>query len=464
MAAICGPNSKAISMNLELSRDFLNKLELDLARRNFQDYEELMKEGHPADLAEIIDRIDFELAIVFYEKLEDEVAADVLMELDDDIRAKLIADYTGKEIATELIDNLDSDDAADLINELDESQRREVLENIEDQKQAMDIARLLVYPEGTAGALMGTELVKVKDHWKVVECVREMRKQAEEVERVHAIYVVNEANKLLGTLSLKKLLTTSTRTPISEVYSHKVQYVEVNTEAEEVANTMQKYDLVVMPVVDPLGHLVGRITIDDVVDLIRDEAKEDYNLASGLTDEVEADDSLWSITRARLPWLLIGLFGGLLAASVIGRYDTDIGAIPQLAFFIPLIAAMGGNVGVQSSAIIVQGLASQALEDNSTFDRLIKELGVALVNGLILSVLIVGASLFLGYGMPLALTVSVSLFAVIVVAALIGTFVPLVLDKYNIDPALATGPFITTLNDILGLFLYFQIGRLILGI
>lgn len=451
-------------MSAELSKDFLEQLEIDLAQRQFDKHEELLQEGHPADIAEIIERLDFDMAQVLYEQLSAEIGAEVLMELDDDLRGKILADYTGKEIAVELIDNLDSDDAADLINELDESQRREVLENIEDQKQAMDIARLLVYPEGTAGALMGTEMIRVKDHWNVLECVREMRKQAEEIEIVHAIYVVNESNKLLGTLSLKKLLTTSTRTPISEVYSQKVQYVEVNTEGEEVANVMQKYDLIVVPVVDPLGHLVGRITIDDVVDLIRDEAKEDYNLASGLTEEVEAHDSLWSITRARLPWLLIGLFGGLMAASVIGRYDADIGAIPQLAFFIPLIAAMGGNVGVQSSAIIVQGLASQQLGEKTTLSRLIKELGVALVNGAILSVLIVGASLFLGYGMPLALTVSVALFAVIVAAALIGTFVPLVLDKYKIDPALATGPFITTLNDILGLFLYFQIGRLILGI
>lgn len=451
-------------MSAELTKDFLEQLELDIAQRQFDKYAELLQEGHPADLADIIERLDFDMAIVLYEQLRDEIGAEVLMELDDELRGKILSDYTGKEIAIELIDNLDSDDAADLINELDESQRREVLENIEDQKQAMDIARLLVYPEGTAGSLMGTEMIRVKDHWNVLECVREMRKQAEEIEIVHAIYVVNESNKLLGTLSLKKLLTTPTRTPISEVYSQKVQYVEVNTVAEEVANVMQKYDLIVIPVVDPIGHLVGRITIDDVVDLIRDEAKEDYNLASGLTEEVEANDSLWSITRARLPWLLIGLFGGLMAASVIARYDADIGAIPQLAFFIPLIAAMGGNVGVQSSAIIVQGLASQQLAEKTTLSRLVKELGVALVNGFILSVLIVGASLFLGYGMPLALTVSVALFAVIVAAALIGTFVPLVLDKYKIDPALATGPFITTLNDILGLFLYFQIGRLILGI
>ncbi len=447
----------------EITKDYIEQLEMDLQEGRFQGHEELFSEGHPADLAEIISKLDLGPAKILFEQIQDEIAAEVLMELDDDLRAKFLEDYTGDEIAKELIENLDSDDAADLINELSLEQRKEVLNGIVDQDQARDIARLLVYPEGTAGSLMGTELIKVKDSWRVLQCVKEMRKQAEDVEHVHAVYVVSEENILLGTLSLKKLLTTSTKTPISEVFSQKVQSVEVTTEAEEVANLMQKYDLVVIPVVDPLGHLVGRITIDDVVDIIRDEAKEDYNLASGLTDEVEADDTIWSITRARLPWLLIGLFGGLLAASVISRYEGDLAVIPALAFFIPLIAAMGGNVGVQSSAIIVQGIASNSI-GSSTISRLTKELCVAMVNALILGAVIIGASLFLGYPADMALTVSISLIAVVIVAALIGTFVPLVLNNYKIDPALATGPFITTLNDIIGLFLYFQIGQLILGL
>ncbi|MGK0406792.1 MAG: magnesium transporter [Roseivirga sp.] len=449
-------------MSIEINRDFIDSLEEDILEGRKEKYQDFINDGHPADIAEIVDKLDKVAAEILFRSLDKELGADVLMEIDEDLRAKFLEGYNGQEIASDIIENLDSDDAADLINELPNEQRREVLNSIKDEQQALDIARLLIYPEGMAGSLMGTELIKVYDSWRVLQCVKEMRKQAETIERVHAIYVVDEQNKLLGTLSLKKLLTTSTKTPISEVYSSKVQYVEVNTEAEEVANYMQKYDLVVVPVVDPLGHLVGRITIDDVVDFIRDEAKEDYNLASGLTDEVEEDDSVLAITRARLPWLLIGLFGGLMAASVIGRYEEDIAIIPQMAFFIPLIAAMGGNVGVQSSAIIVQGLASQALS-GSTMNRLLKELSVATVNATILAATIVGSSLFLGYSIHLALTVAVSLFAVIIVAALIGTFVPLILNNYKIDPALATGPFITTLNDIIGLFLYFQIGRLILA-
>lgn len=449
-------------MSTELKKEDINRLEEDILNGNLSAHSDVVEEMHPADIAEIVDRISLEAGKILVEALDNDRSADVLVELDEDLRAKILKEYTGEEIARDLVENLDTDDATDIIHELPEEKQREVLENIEDIEHAKDIAELLVYPEDTAGALMGTELIKVNKKWQVMQAVREMRLQAEEVEKVHAIYVVDDDEKLLGTLSLKKLLTTSLKNPIEEVFKHNVKSVEVTEDAEDVANTMQKYDLVVVPVVDPLGRLVGRITIDDVVDVIRDEAKEDYNLASGLTDEVESDDNVMTITRARLPWLIIGLVGGILAASVIGRYEDAIDTLPKMAFFIPLIAAMAGNVGVQSSAIVVQALASKSLMGNLA-DRLLKEVGVALLNGAICGVLIIGASLFLGYGTELALTVGISLLSVIIVAALIGTFTPIVLDKYKVDPALATGPFITTMNDILGLFIYFSIGKLLLG-
>lgn len=449
-------------MSFDVQKLDIDQLEDNILNGRSELYQDVIDDMHPADVAEIVDEISIDAAKKLIEELDSERAADVLIELDEDLRAKIISDYTGKEIARDLVDNLDTDDAADIIHELSEDLQKEVLENIEDPEHARDIADLLVYPENTAGALMGTELIKVNKKWKVMQCVREMRLQAEDVERVHAVYVVDDNEKLLGTLSLKKLLTTSLKNPIEEVFQENVQSVAVTTEAEDVAHTMQKYDLVVIPVVDPLGRLVGRITIDDVVDVIRDEAKEDYNLASGLTDEVESDDNVITITRARLPWLLIGLFGGIMAATVIQQYEGALQAIPKMVFFIPLIAAMGGNVGVQSSAIVVQALASKSAMGNIS-SRLLKEVLVALLNGAICGLLILGASLFLGYGLDLALTVGISLLLVIMVAALVGTFVPIILDKYKIDPALATGPFITTMNDILGLFVYFSIGRMILG-
>lgn len=450
-------------MKFEVTTEYINQLEQDVLQGHLTNHLEELNHTHPADLAEVVDQLSLDAGKILIHELEEQKAADVLIELDEDLRSKILEDYSGQEIASELVENLDSDDAADLINELSEEKKREVLNSIEDPIQAKGLADLLVYPENTAGALMGTEFIKVNQNWKVLQCVKEMRRQAENIEHVHSVYVVDDSNKLLGTLSLKKLLTTSTKTPIADVFTRSVQSVEAMDSAEDVARAMEKYDLIVMPVVDALNHLIGRITIDDVVDIIRDEAKEDYNFASGLVDDVESDDSILTTTRARLPWLLIGLFGGLAAASVIGRFEYELSTIPKMAFFIPLIAAMGGNVGVQSSAIIVQGLASKS-SMGSLSKRLLKELGVGLVNGLICGGLIVGASLFLGYETPLALTVAVALVSVIVVAALIGTFVPLLLHKYNVDPALATGPFITTTNDILGLFIYFSIGSLLLGV
>lgn len=449
-------------MEIVVTQEFLKNLEQDIEAGRLDDRLAELNEMHPADIAEVVQALPLAFGKEVVLKIDESRAADVLIEIDEDLRAKILEEYTGKEIADELVENLDSDDAADLINELPDEKKREVLNSIEDPAQAKGLADLLVYPEDTAGALMATELIKVNHNWKVLQCVKEMRLQAEKVEQVHAIYVVNDHNKLLGTLSLKKLLTTSTKTPISDVYTQKVLSVEATENAEDIARTMEKYDLVVMPVVDSLGHLLGRITIDDVVDVIRGEAREDYAFASGLTEDVETTDKVRTIVRARLPWLLIGLFGGLAAASVIGRFEDDLENIPKLAFFIPLIAAMGGNVGVQSSAIIVQGLASKSpMGKLST--RLFKELGVALINGIVLASLIIGASLFLGYSTELAITVAVAMVVVIMAAALIGTFVPLLLDKYKIDPALATGPFITTINDILGLFIYFMVGRAILG-
>ncbi len=449
-------------MEPEISKEFLEQLREDIDGGKLHDRLPEINEMHHADIAEVLQNLPLETTRLLFSVLDDEKSADAIVELDDELRSKILEEYSGREIARDLVEHLDSDDAADVINELPISKRREVLNNIEDPEEAKGLSSLLVYPENTAGALMATELIKVNKNLKVMQCVREMRQQAEKVEQVHSIYVVDDDNQLLGTLSLKKLLTTSTQTPISEVYTDIVNTVVATEDAEDVARKMEKYDLLVLPVIDEDNHLLGRITIDDVVDVIRDEAREDYAYASGLTGDVESHDRMRTVVKARLPWLLIGLFGGIAAAWVIGRFEDDLAAIPKLAFFIPLIAAMGGNVGVQSSAIIVQGLASKA-NMGTLSNRLFKELGVGVVNGLILGVVIIASSLILGYGTEMAMTVASSLIAVIIVAALVGTFVPLLLDKYKIDPALATGPFITTLNDILGLFIYFMIGRAILG-
>jgi magnesium transporter len=298
----------------------------------------------------------------------------------------------------------------------------------------------------------------------VATCIREMRKQAEDLDEIYYIYVVSDENVLLGILSLKALLLASASTRVKDIYAAEVRSVQTDTDSEEVAQIMEKYDLIVLPVTDSIGRLMGRITIDDVVDVIRDEAEKDYQLASGITTDVETTDSPARLSRARLPWLIIGLLGGIVVAAVIGRFEEDIKINPEMAFFIPLIAAMAGNVGIQSSAIIVQGIASNSLGLESTYRKLAKELIVSLMNGIILSGILFLYNFFISHNLALTFTVSISLFMVIIFAALFGTLIPLMLHRMKIDPALATGPFITTMNDIMGLFIYFLMGRILYGI
>jgi len=433
-----------------------------LSVTNEAEFAQIIEGIHPADMAEALESFNAEERSQFFEKINPELAADIIVEFDEEERGELVATYSSEEIAQELVGNMDSDDAADMLSELPDELTREVLSRVEDVEQAKKIAQLLTHEEDTAGALMATELVVVNERLTAIRCVAAMRSQAANIDRVHAVYVVNDDDILVGTLSLKMLLTAKRTVPISELYRPIEHTVLSTTPAEEVANVMQKYDLFVIPVVNAIGELLGRITLDDIVDFIREEAERDYQLASGLSDEVESDDSVYQVTRARIPWLLIGLFGGIIVALIIGKNEEDIKLVPALAFFMPLIAAMAGNVGVQSSAIVVQALASDRKE-NKMIEKLTKELAVGLFNGLILSLVMYGAGLLLGYDQQITLTVSTSLLTVIVFASLFGTFIPLMLDKLKIDAALATGPFITTANDVIGLIIYFQIGRLIIG-
>ena len=449
-----------MSDRIEINSAYIEQITALIEANNSAELSVIITDLHIADIAEIIEDLSIGNAHFFFNLIDEEKAALVLVELEDDIREDLLSDLTAKEIAEEVIDNLESDDAADVIAELSKEIKEEVLAYIEDEEHASDISDLLSYPEDTAGGLMAKELIKVNENWTTLQCLKEMRKQAEHVKEVHTIYVVDNDVKLLGSMSLRKLLLIETNTPIKDIIKTDIVSVKATEDDENVANIMNRYDLIVLPVVDNLNRLIGRITIDDVMDVVKEEAEKDYQMASGISEDVESSDSIWELTRARLPWLLIGMIGGLLGAKVIGIFDLENNF--ELAFFIPLIAAMGGNVGVQSAAIVVQGLANDSLKMENIFQKLIKELGVGLLNGIICSVIILGAAFSLGYSMELSLTVSISLLAVIVFAAVFGTFIPLTLEKYKIDPALATGPFITTVNDVLGLFIYFWIGQAIL--
>lgn len=425
----------------------------------------LLSPLHPTDVAEVFDMIRTEEAEYLFRLLDPEAKSDVLIELEPDVREDLLSTLTAAEIAGDVLDGLDSDDAADVMADLPEEKAEEVIRLIEDDEQASDIRDLLNYPEGTAGALMAKELVKVHRDWTVNRAIREIRRQAAELDHVYTIYVVDDEERLTGRLSLKHLLlsASTTRTKIEELQEQEdIISIGASDEGEKAVKLMERYDLVALPVLDPEGRLVGRITIDDAVDVIIEESERDYQLASGISEDVESRDSVWTLTRARLPWLLIGLGGGIGGAYVIGAFELE--RNPGMALFIPLIAAMGGNVGVQSAAIVVQGLASSAISTGNVLSRLSKELGVGLINGIICSILILCSSMVLGFGTSLSITVSLALLCVIVFAALFGTFVPLMLHRYKIDPALATGPFITTANDIIGLIIYFAVGSAISGI
>jgi magnesium transporter len=449
-------------MPFEITKEYILEIQQLIAEQKNDALLKLLEEVHYADVAEIVEELTSEEGLFLIKLLDSNKTSDVIAELDEDDREKILSKLSSKEIAEE-IEELDTDDATDIIAELSEEQKKEVIAHIEDEEHAKDIVELLRFDEDTAGGLMAKELVKVNENWNVLTCVKEMRAQAEEVTRVHSIYVIDDDGVLRGRLSLKDLLTTSTRSPIKDVFIKNVDSVNVNDKAEDVARIMQKYDLEAIPVVDELGRLVGRITIDDIVDVIKEEAEKDYQLAAGISQDVEADDTIFELTKARLPWLILALFGGFISVSILGGFQGAMTNYPVLFFFTPLIAAMAGNVGVQSSAIIVQGLANDSLK-GSSWNRLLKEVSQGLLNGFILAVLLMSAGMFfLGFELKVGITVAISLISVIIIASIIGTFVPIILDKRGIDPALATGPFITTSNDILGILIYFSIAKLILG-
>ena len=450
-----------MSDKLNITSRYLEELTSLIEKKKSSSLMEVIVNLHVADIAEIIENLECNHAKYFYNLIADEEkSAAVLIELEDDTREDLLEGLSAKEIAEEVIENLETDDAADVIGELSEDKKEEVLSHIEDTEHASDISDLLSYSENTAGSLMAKELIKVNEKWNTLQCLKEMRKQANNVKTVYTIYVVNDNNTLLGLLSLRRLLLTEKKTAIKDIMFTEIISVMATEKNEDVANIMQKYDLVVLPVTDESGKLIGRITIDDVMDVAKEEAEKDYQMASGISEDVESSDSIWELTRARLPWLLIGMLGGIIGAKIIGIFDLERNF--ELAFFIPLIAAMGGNVGIQSAAIVVQGLANDSLKMDNIFQKLLKELGVGVLSGIICSLIILGAVYGLEYPIKLSLTVSISLLAVIVFSALFGTFIPLTLKKYNIDPALATGPFIATVNDVLGIFIYFWIGEIIL--
>lgn len=442
---------------LEHIRKVIHDNDIDQARKE-------LKELHPADIAELYQNLDLEEAEYLYKLLDEDTAADVLMELDEDDRRKLLDAMPAEQIAKQ-IDHLDTDDAVDLIQQLDEEDRDEILSHIDDVEQAGDIIDLLKYDEDTAGGLMGTEMIVVNENWSMPECIKQMRMQAEDMDEIYYVYVVDDDHKLRGVLPLKKLITHPSVSKIKHVMETDPVSVKVDTPIDDVTLDFEKYDLVAMPVVDSIGRLLGRITVDDVMDQVRESTERDYQLASGLSSDVDADDSIFAQTKARIPWLLIGIASGILASLILGTFETKLEAVTALALFIPIIGGTGGNVGVQASAIVVQSLANGTLEIKEFSRQLGKEVLIGLMNATIISsVVLVYNLITLPDEFAVTISVAVSLFIVVMFATILGTVVPLTLEKLHINPALATGPFIQISNDIVGLVIYVQVATYFLGV
>ncbi len=445
--------------SFEFSQEFLEKFKEAIENRNDTFIQESLDSVRHEDISALLEEFSAEESKYVLDLLEKEIASDIIEDLDEDIRAKFLTVLNPVEIA-EYINKIETDDAADILNDLPVKVREEVIANIENVEKASDIIELLRYDEDCAGGLMAKELIKANVNWNVVQCVEEIRRQAENVQKIYSVYVIDDNQKLLGRVALKDIILAKASNKIADIYNSEIISVYTYQKEEEIAEIIRKYDLEVVPVVNVTGKLVGRITVDDIIDVITEIAEQERKLMAGISEDVEEDDSIWILSRARLPWLVIGLIGGIVGAKFIGFFEEDLQKVAALAFFIPLIMATGGNVGIQSSALVVQSLASMNVFESSPWQKFIKTLAVAILNGIVLASLVY-LFVFFSYGIQLAMVVSVALFSVVLFASLVGTSIPLVLDKLGFNPALASGPFITTTVDLLGLALYFVVAHLL---
>ena len=413
--------------------------------------------SQPADLADVLMHFDRDHRHFLFNLLDTETAAGVILELDEATRHDLVERLEERRI-TELVGEMESDDAADFVGELPDEVANEVLQKIEPEESA-EVQSLMKHEEDTAGGIMALELIAVAGNQTVDQAIQEIRKKAKEVTEVYDVYVVDRSGKLIGTLALQKLILAGPLMRVSEIMERDFISVEVGTDQEVVANLVRKYDLVAMPVVDKEGRLAGRITIDDVVDVMQEEAVEDISHMAGISSETSVhEQSVLRISRVRLPWLIIGLFGGIVAALLLSFFENALKSeILVLLFFVPVVMAMGGNAGIQSSTIIVRGLATGDIDLSDTWRRLLREVRVAILNGILCAIAICFIIMLAWKDPQMGILVGASLLCVMFTASIVGASVPLVLKRFDIDPAIATGPFITISNDILGLFIYMGI-------
>ena len=445
-----------------MTKEFINHIKELIDQKDSVLLQEAVSRLHPADIAEICFELTTEQARFLYRQLDNETAADALIEMDEDLRNDLLEELPSEAIAKRFVNYMDTDDAVEIIRDMDEEKQEEVLSHIQDIEQAGDIVDLLQYDEDTAGGLMSTEMVVVNGNWSMPECLKEMRQQAEELDDIYYIYVVDDDERLCGLFPLKKMITSPSVSKVKHVMDTKIISVDVDTPIDEVTMLIEKYNLVAIPVVDKINRLVGQITVDDIMDEVREQTEHDQQVTAGLTQDIETSDSVFVQSKARLPWLIIGMLGGIGSSLLLNCFTNTLGSHPEMALFIPLLAGMGGNVGTQSSAIAVQGLANNSLNPKHIFRHILKEMVVAIINATILSLMVYIYNFFM-YGAIdiVTLAVPLSLFVVVLFASGFGTLVPMVLERININPAIATGPFIQIINDLSGMTFYMIISMLL---
>jgi len=448
-------------MPVEITKEYVEQIEEAVEQRNSEFIISSMEDLYPADITTVLYELNTEQSKYVLDLLDPEVGAEILSGLDPDVRTNFLKNFTSEEVA-QYVNLMNSDDAVDILNEQKVQSREEIISFLDNEEKAAEIIDLLHYEEDSAGGLMGKELIKVNVNWQVRQCIEEIRRQAENVEQVYAIYVVDDRDILVGRIAMKTLILSNDNVPISELFDEDVISIETYKKDTEVVDVMQKYDLEAIPVVDSQGKLMGRITIDDVIDVIQEQAETNIQLMSGISEDVEEDDSVFWLSRARLPWLIIAMIGGLLGARFIKLFEAEIAIIPAMAMFTPLITATGGNVGIQSSSLIIQTLASKSIIFDNLTQRLLKVLLVALLNAVVISSLVMGFNFLFKEEIKLAIVVSVALFSVVMLSSVMGTITPMILDRFGINPAVAAGPFITTANDLLGLAVYFLVAHLLL--
>ena len=410
----------------------------------------------PLEIANILLQLKLKQQLVLLENLDRRTSSEVLNNLQDS--PSILGDIV-EQISTDRLSNaiedMPQDDAADFVGLLDDEKAEALLEELP-EKDREELTNLLQYDEESAGGLMTPYVVAIHRDQTVAAAIKEIQKfvKKEGFELFYTAYVVDDHDHLIGTIGTTELLLAERHKLIENLMDHEVVAVDQDLDQEEVARIAQEYDLVVVPVIDKHLRLIGRITLDDLVDVIVDEYNEDMGHIAGTGDEEVSETSVLRASGDRLPWLLVGLFGGFLTAIVMSLYENALISLPDVTYFIPLVAALGGSIGIQSSSIVVRGLATGAIQTTDILVRLWKELRVAFLNGIICSFILAGMSWYLTDDVGRAITSGVSLLIVVCFAAVVGSTIPIILKRMNIDPAIATGPFITTTSDIIGIAIY----------